>query len=199
MKLYYSKGACSLGVRIVIHELGLLCEYESVDLKTKITATGANFMSVNPKGAVATLVTDDNMVLTENAVIQQYLADQYHGTKLLPPVGDLKRYKVLEWLNFVSTEIHKAFGPIFNSKISHEMKAEFFIPVIKSKFDYVNQALDKKPYLMGKEFTLPDAYLFVMLTWTKHANIDINEYPNLARYFSELKQRKTIMDAIAEE
>src|SRR5690349_3300917 len=107
MKLYYSKGACSLAVRIALHELGIPCEFEAVDLKAKKTEKGADFFKINPKGAVPTLVLDDHTVLTENAVIQQYLADKQKAFEVLPPVNDMKRYRALEWLNFVSTELHK--------------------------------------------------------------------------------------------
>src|SRR5688572_12009519 len=113
MKLYYSKGACSLAVRIILHEIGAACEFEAVDLATKKTETGMDFLKINPKGAVPTLILDDKAILTENAVIQQYLAEKYHATQLLPPLGDMKRYRVLEWLNFISTDLHKSCGPLF--------------------------------------------------------------------------------------
>jgi glutathione S-transferase len=199
MKLYYSKGACSLAVRIVIHELGLPCQYEAVDLKTKVTETGANFLSINPKGAVPVLVLDDNTVLTENAVIQQYLADTYHGDKLLPPLGNNKRYQTLQWTNFITTDIHKGFGPIFNPKVPAEVNRDIFIPLLKSKFAIANQALEKNTFLMGDEFTLPDAYLFVTLRWAHGMKIDLSESPNLARYFEELSKRKSIVEAMTEE
>ena len=126
MRLYYSKGACSLVVRIVIHELGLPFEYEAVNLKTKVTATGEDYLAINPKGAVPAILTDDNILLTENAVIQQYLADKAYASQLLPAVNDIKRYQVLEWLNYVTTEIHKGFGPLFNSNIPDNLKVENF-------------------------------------------------------------------------
>src|SRR5689334_13101143 len=107
MKLYYSKGACSLAVRILLHELGIKSEFEAVDLKTKRTETNADFLKINPKGAVPTLTTDKQEILTENAVILCYLADEYKAIELLPAPGNFKRYRVLEWLNYVATEIHK--------------------------------------------------------------------------------------------
>ncbi len=199
MKLYYSKGACSLAVRITIHELGLPCEYEAVDLKTKVTKTNANFLTVNPKGQVPTLLTDDNVVITENAVIQQYLVEHFDGHVMLPPVGDMKRYKVLEWLNFVSTDIHKGFGPLFNPKVPEALKAEIFIPMLKNKFGMADRSLEKNKYLAGDKFTIPDSYLYVMLTWTRMMKIDLSEFSNLARYFDELSKRKSIVEALAEE
>jgi len=199
MKLYYSKGACSLAVRIVIHELGLPSEYESVNLKTKVTESGANFLEINPKGAVPTLVTDNKTVMTENAVIQQYLAETNKNHTLLPPVGDPKRYKVLEWLNFISTDIHKGFGAFFNPAISDELKASLFLPMLKRKFAIANQALANQNFLMGDTFTLPDSYLFVMILWTFGMKIDIQEFPNLIRYFEALKKRPSVAASLAEE
>ena len=199
MKLYYSKGACSLAVRIVIHELGLPSEYESVNLKTKVTESGANFLEINPKGAVPTLVTDNKTVMTENAVIQQYLAETNKNHTLLPPVGDPKRYKVLEWLNFISTDIHNGFGAFFNPAISDELKASLFLPMLKRKFAIANQALANQNFLMGDTFTLPDSYLFVMILWTFGMKIDIQEFPNLIRYFEALKKRPSVAASLAEE
>lgn len=199
MKLYYSKGACSLAVRIVIHEMGLACEFEAVDLHTKITASGKNFLEINPKGAVPVLVISDSEVLTENAVIQQYLADKNHATQLLPAMNDLNRYHVLEWLNFISTDLHKAFGSLFDPTFPEELKDTKVKPLIKKRLVYVNSALERKNYLMGEQFTLPDAYLFVILLWTFHFKIDIKDLSYLNNYFHELKKRKSIMQVLKEE
>ncbi|MDQ2994112.1 MAG: glutathione transferase GstA [Pseudomonadota bacterium] len=199
MKLYYKKGACSLVVRIVIHELGLPCDYEAVDLKTKVTETGVDFLTINPKGAVPTLITDDGKVLTENAVIQQYLVDTHHASTLLPPVGDFNRYRVLEWLNFITTDIHKGFGPLFDPQIPDTIKKDVVIPTLQRKFSIANQALENNAFLTGDHFTLPDAYLFVMLTWAHQIKIYLSDLTHLTRFFDELEQRKTIVDARAEE
>jgi glutathione S-transferase len=138
MKLYFSKGACSLAVRIVINEIGLKSEYEEVDLKNKKIAQGEDFLQVNPKGAVPALYTDDKHLLTENAVIQQYLADTNKAYQLLPQLGEYKRYQVLEWLNFVSTELHKGFSPLFNPALDLGVKKEIFIPNLQKKFGFVD-------------------------------------------------------------
>ena len=122
MKLYYSPGACSLAVRILINEMGLDAEYESVDLKTKKTATGQDFKKINPKSVVPTLELDNKEILTENAVIQQYLADMNHATELLPAVNDFKRHRVLEWQTYVATELHKGMSPLFHAKYPDEIK-----------------------------------------------------------------------------
>lgn len=199
MKLYYSKGACSLTVRIIIHEIGLKCDFEAVNLQTKVTETGNNFLEINPKGSVPALITNDKKILTENSVIQQYLADTYNATELLPKIGDFKRYQVLEWLNFVSTELHKGFGPLFRPNYPTEAKEQFVIPLLKQKLMVVEKHLAQQKFLMGDHFTVPDAYLFIILRWLPGAKLDINEYPSLARYFSELTQRKSVHQALQEE
>lgn len=199
MKLYYSKGACSLAVRIIIHELGLNAEYESVDLHTKKTEKGIDFFTINPKGNVPTIITDDNQTLTENVAIQIYLAEKNNAPQLLPPVSDFKRYRVLEWLNFITSDLHKRFGMLFNPKIPNQVKENVFKPLIKESLNFTNNAIKENKYLLGEQFTLPDAYLFVILSWMSHFQMDINEYPNLARYFNELKKRKSIIQALKEE
>jgi glutathione S-transferase len=200
MKLYYSKGACSLAVRIIIHELNLPCEFESVNLKSKKTASGADYFEVNPKGSVATLVLENGEILTENVVIMQYLADTHNATHLLPSGKDMKRYRTLEWMNFVTTEIHKSFGPLFSAAVSDDMKNDYSVPLLEKKFQFIEDHLKNHAYLMGEEFTLPDGYLFVMLRWmTPIAKISFDDLPNLKKYFELLKQRPTILKSLEEE
>jgi glutathione S-transferase len=199
MKLYYSKGACSLAVRIIINELGMNCEYESVDLKSKKTQTGNDFLTINPKGAVPTLVTSKDEVLTENAVIQQYLADDANADRLLPTVGDFERYRVLEWLNYVSTEVHKGFGPLFNPNVPQEVKEEIFIPNLVAKFSFINKHLEQNQYLLSDDFTLPDGYFFVMIAWAMKMKFDFKQWPQIERYFGELLQRSSIVKSLREE
>lgn len=199
MKLYYSKGACSLVPRIIINELGIASEYESVDLAKKITQSGQNYYEINAKGAVPAIQTNEGEVLTENAVILQFLADNAKAEHLLPPVGDFKRYKVLEWLNYITTELHKSFSLMFNPKLTDEIKTNVLMPIIKGKLSYVNSHLEKNKFLRGDEFTLPDAYLFVMLTWAIHFKIESSEFPQLSKYFSELQSRKSIQQSLQEE
>jgi glutathione S-transferase len=198
MKLYYATGACSLAVHIVINELNLPCEYESVDLHTKKTKTGVNFLEINPKGEVPTLVLDNGQVLTENAVIQQYLADQ-HPSPLLPNKEDFRHYRVLEWLNFVSTDIHKGFGPLFSSDVPQALKESLFIPNIKKKFAYVDQQLANNTFLTGNEFALPDGYNFVLLTWLKPLKVDLAQWPNITRFFNAVKARPAVHKSLEEE
>ncbi|PJD92405.1 MAG: glutathione transferase GstA [Legionella sp.] len=198
MKLFYSKGACSLAIRILLNEMGIPAEYEAVNLQTKKTEDGSDFLRINPKGAVPTLRLENKDVLTENAVIMQYLADHYQATNLLPPAGDWQRYRVLEWLNFITTELHKGFSPFFNPVIPQEVKEHVFTPAIMRKFQYVEQSLQDKTYLMGKHFTLPDAYLFVILRWAR-AKLDMSSFPNLATYHAQLQSRKSITEALKQE
>jgi glutathione S-transferase len=198
MKLYYSKGACSLTVRIIINELGLKADFESVDLATKRTETGKDYLTINPKGAVACLEIE-NKILTENVVILQYLADHANDTQLLPKVGNFSRYRVLEWLNYITTELHKGFAPLFNSALSPEVKEKIFIPAIKAKLGYVNKRLDKE-FLLGHDFTLPDAYLFVMLYWAAfYFKFNLAEWPMLNAYFNRLKVRDSVNKSLQDE
>lgn len=199
MKLYYSKGACSFAVRIILNEIGITSQYESVDLKTKKTESGKDFKDINPKGAVPTLEINDKEYLTENAVILQYLADSEKATKLLPSTADFKRYRVLEWLNYVSTEVHKTSGVQFSPVIPADIKEKIFIPLLKTKYDFLNHHLANNEYLLGNEFTLPDAYLFAVLRWAAFFHIDLNEWPHLNRYFENLHQRKSIHKSLVEE
>jgi len=199
MLLYYSKGACSLAVRIMMHEMGITAEYESVNLQTKVTETGKDFRAINPKGEVPTLVLDSGEILTENAVILQYLVQLTHSMEFLPPVGDLNHYRVLEWLNFVSTDLHKGCGPLFNSQVPEALKESVFRPALKSKLAFVDKHLANHTYLMGDQFTLPDAYLFIILRWLHHLKIEMTEWPSLSRYFAALKNRKSVQDSLKEE
>jgi glutathione S-transferase len=199
MKLYYKKGACSLAVRIIIHEIGIDCEFEGVDLHTKRTESGENYLNINPKGVVPTLELEDKSILTENVVIQQYLADTYHAQALLPPPGDIKRYRILEWLNFISNDLHKACGILFNPTIPDEVKETIFKPLLKNKLDLTNTHLSKTHYLVDDQFTLPDSYLFVILSWLKRFNFILADWPALSRYFEMLQQRSSVAKSLKEE
>lgn len=198
MKLFYSQGACSLVIRILLNEMGIPADYEAVNLQTKQTKEGQDFLTINPKGSVPTLCLENHEILTESAVIMQYLADHYQATNLLPPVGDFQRYRVLEWVNYITTELHKGFAPLFNATIPEDLKEQVFIPILMRKLQYVDQALQDRTYLMGKHFTLPDAYLFVILRWAI-AKLDMASFVHLMAYQSSLKVRKSIADAVQQE
>lgn len=199
MKLYYGKGACSLAVRIVLHELAVPCEFVKVDLKTKKTELGENFLSINPRGMVPVLITDQGQTLTENVVIQQYLADRYSAINLLPPAPDFRRYQILECLNFITTEVHKTASHLFNPKFSDELKENYFIPLFKDKLRFLDQRLEDKRYLMGDAFTLPDGYLFVVLSWLPLFKITLDDFNHFERYQAELKKRPAIIKSLQEE
>ncbi len=199
MKLYYSKGACSLAVRILINEMQLPCEYESVNLKIKQTETGKDFYKINPKGSVPALELDSGVVLTENAVIQQYLAETYNATKLLPAISDPERYHVLEWLGYIATELHKNCAPFFNPAIPEQIKEDIFKPLLKTKFKLVEQQLSKHKYLQGDHLTLPDCYLFVILCWLPSIKLDITAFPNTLHYFDNLKTHESVMKSLKQE
>ena len=199
MKLYFSKGACSLVVRIIINEIGLDCEYESIDIRAKKTQTGEDYLSINPKGAVPAIQLKDGKLLTENAVILQYLADTSNASHLLPSIGDFNRYRVLEWLNYITTDLHKGIGIMFNPKITQDLRDTIFIPIVKNKFNYINKHLQNHRYLAGDHFTLPDAYLFVMMRWAANFHIDLTECEHLVRYSKELSNRPSIQASLKQE
>lgn len=199
MKLYYSKGACSLAVHIILEELNIPCEYEAVNLKTKITATGKNYLEINPKGAVPALELDDGQIITENTVIQQFLADKVKAFHLLPAVNELKRYRVLEWLNYVSTELHKGCSPFFNPAIPDEIKNSVFKPMMMKKLEFLELHFSANAFFMGNEFTLPDAYCFVVLAWMQPLHIDFSHLNHLTRFYNTVRARDSVKKAVSEE
>ena len=199
MKLYYSKGACSLAPHIIIRELALACDFISVDLATKNTSVGEDFHKINPKGSVPALQLDNGEILTENAVIQQYLADTHKAYELLPQLGDFSRYRVLEWLNFASTDLHKGFSPLFNKDVPQDVKDKIFKPLLERRLNYLNLHLHGKKFLVGNHLTLPDVYVFVTLNWLGHVGMDIKSWPNLETYHQDIRQRPAVILAFADE
>ena len=164
MKLYYSPGACSQAPHILLHEIGLSHDAERVDLKNKVTEAGRPYLDINPKGSVPALELDNGEVLTENAVILQYLGDRAGSSDVLPPVGDFRRYRVLELVNFITTELHKSFSPLFSPVAGDETK-RFMTDNIGKKLDLLDRQLGDGPFLLGDELTVPDPYLFVITGW----------------------------------
>ena len=199
MKLYYSKGTCSLAPRIIINELNLACEFESVNLGSKKTQSGTDFLSINPKGSVPALELDNGSILTENIVIQQYLADTHQAHQLLPPLGNFMRYRVLEWLSFASSDLHKSFGPLFNQDVPPDLKDSIFKPLLFKRLNYLNTHLAHTKYLTGMNFTLPDSYVFVTLTWLHYFNISLTEWPHLKHYFENIEARPSVIKALKDE
>lgn len=198
MKLYYSPGACSFSPHIVLHESGLPFEVERVDLKTKKTETGADYDAINPKSYVPALLMDNGELLTEGPAIVQYIADLVPEKKLAPPAGTLVRYRLQEWLNYISSEIHKGFGPLFNPKTPEEMKATIKARLVK-RFAFAAAALESRDYLLGDTFTVADAYLFIMLRWTHSFGIDLTPWPVLQAYFERLAARPAVVDTLKAE
>jgi glutathione S-transferase len=186
MKLYYSPGACSQAPHILMHEIGLSHDAARVDLKSHTLEDGSSFYQVNPKGAVPVLELDNGETLTENAVVLQYLGDRA-ASDVLPPLGDFRRYRVLEMVNFITTELHKRFGLLFSPDATDEMK-QLVIRDLGKKLDYIDGRLGGGPFLFGDTLTLPDVYLFVITGWTEKM-IGLDPWPNLAAFRTTMLQR----------
>jgi glutathione S-transferase len=199
MKLYYSKDACSLTVRILLHELGLSAEYESVDLTSKKTASGADYKTINPRGNVPALVLDDGTMFVENLVIQFYLAEKYPHSKLIPATPSAARYCTIEWLSFIATDLHKSFVPFFVPNVPEEAKAGIFTTILRGKFSTINDRLANNRYLSGDDFTGADIYLFVVTRWLPATPLSLQEWPHLKRFMDEMNQRPAVKKALAEE
>ena len=197
MKLYFSPGACSLSPHIVLRELGIPFQSEAVDLKAKKTKSGADYRQINPKGQVPALEMDDGKILTEGAVIVQYLADRKPDAKLAPPAGSAERYRLQEWLTYIATEIHKGMGPIFNAKASDEWK-QIVRENLSARFDFLSNALKGKDYLMGS-FSVADAYLYTILSWTGYAKMDLAKWPVLKAYVERVAARPAVRATLEAE
>ena len=199
MKLYYAPGACSLSPHIALREAERRFDLERVDLKTHRTASGVNYLTINPKGYVPALQLDGpDAILTEGPAIVQYIADLAPDAHLAPPNGTFARYHLQEWLNFISTELHKQFSPLFEGATPPAV-AERQRAKIGRRFLYLQDVLDDRAFLMGETFTVADAYLFVMLQWCGPHGIDIGLYPNLDDYESRIFNRPAVHAALAAE
>jgi len=198
MKLYYAPGACSLSPHIALKEAGIPFDLVKVDLKAKKTEDGNDYLTLNPKGQVPAVGMDNGDLLTEGAVIVQMIADKVPGKNLVPQAGTVERYRAQEWLNFVGSELHKNFSPLFNPAIPDDVK-QFFKDRITGKFTYINGALAGKDYLMGSHFTVPDGYLFAMLRWAEGQKIDIAGLENLVAYKGRVAARPMVQEALKAE
>ena len=198
MKLYYSPGACSLASHIALQETGLAYEIEKVDFATKRTATGEDFNQINPKSYVPTIKLDDGSILTEGPAILQYIADQRPEAKLAPRAGTMERYRLQEWLTFIGTEIHKAFSPLFNKAASDEVKTNSHDRIAK-RLGYVETQLQDKPYLLGDNFSVADAYLFTVARWSAFTGIDLTPFPKLRDYLTRVGARPAVQAAMQAE
>ena len=198
MKLYYTPGACSLSPHIALLEAGLPYDLVKVDLRAKTLENGDDFLKVNPKGQVPVLALDSGELVTEGPVIVQMIADKAAGKNLAPARDSTERYKLLEWLNFITTELHKSFGPMFSPVLADDAKA-FFKDRVMGKFKYVDSQLAGRDYLMGSQFTVADGYLFTMLSWADRMKFDLSDMPNLLAYKARIAARPKVQEAMTKE
>lgn len=198
MKLYFSPGACSLSPHIVLLEAGLAFSAERVDLGKKLTAGGADFRRINPNGYVPALALDDGTVLTEGPAIVQYLADSAPQAGLLPAVGDVERYRALGWLNYISTELHKNFSPLFKPDSTDDIR-ERARKLLALRLDHVARHLEGRDFLVGNRFGVADAYLFTVLGWTDILKFSLADWPQLQDFRARIGQRPAVQQALREE
>lgn len=198
MKLYFSPGACSLSSHIVLHEAGVAFETERVDLKTKKTASGADFTRINPKGYVPVLELDDKSILTECAAIALYVADKAPAKGLAPKAGTMESYRLIEWLSYISTELHKQIGALFNPTLPDEARTRQR-ELAARRISFVEQHLAKHSCLMGNAFTVADAYCFTVLRWAPYVKIDMGAFTNIKAYVERVVARPGVQAALKAE
>ncbi|MCA1854488.1 glutathione transferase GstA [Massilia oculi] len=198
MKLYYSPGACSLAPHIVLREAGLAFTLDKVDIATRRTAGGADFLAVSPNGYVPALEIEAGLVLTEGPAIMQLLADKAPGAHLAPANGTLERYQLQSWLNFITSEIHKGFSPLFKPVMPQEAKT-LFVEQLGQRFDVVERRLAQGDYLMGERFTIADAYLFVTTNWAGYLGISLERWPAINAFRDRVAARPAVQAAMAAE
>ncbi|WP_029592727.1 glutathione transferase GstA [Franconibacter pulveris] len=198
MKLFYKAGACSLSPHIVLRESGLDFTLVKVDLAAKKTESGDDYFAINPKGQVPALQLDDGSMLTEGVAIVQYLADKVPDRQLLAPAGSMTRYHTLEWLNYIATELHKGFSPLFRPDTPEEYK-QTVRGQLEKKLQYVNEELTDKQWLMGLRFSVADAYLFTVLRWGKAVKLNFDGLDNIEQYLARMQARPEVAAALAAE
>ena len=198
MKLYYSPGACSLSPHIVLQEAGLPFQTIKADTKTKVLPDGTDYKTINPLGYVPLLELDDGTRLTEGPAIVQYIADKAPNSKLAPAHGTHERYQLQEWLNMLTSELHKSFSPLFNPAMPDEAK-NIFRDKLGKAFGHIDSKLAGQDYLMGKQFTVADGYLFTMLRWAVGLKFDLGQHPNLKAYFDRVGERPKVKEAMVAE
>ena len=199
MKLYYSPGACSLAPHIVLNELDLDFTAVKTDLKAKMTENGDDFFAINPKGQVPTLALDDGTILTEGVAITQYLADNNPSKGLAPAAGTIERAKLVAALNFISSEYHKAFSPLFHPTADPKVK-EFAAEIVNARLGFIEKELsDGRKFFTGDTFTIADAYLFTVTNWTKFVGIDLAPFPNLVAFQGRVGARPATVAALKAE
>lgn len=198
MKLYYSRGACSLSPHIVAREAGIALTLEKVDLRAKKTAGGRDYLEINPKGYVPALELDNGEVLTEGAAIVQYLADQKPEARLAPPNGTLERYRLQAMLAYINSELHKSYSPLFNPATVEETRKER-LSYLGKRYAFIENELRGKPFLFGDAFTVADAYLFTVTQWADGVKLDLSGMPNVRAFQQRVSARPAVKAALAEE
>jgi glutathione S-transferase len=198
MQLYFAPGACSLASHITAREAGINLDLKRADTKTKKLEDGSDYLAVNSKGAVPALKLDNGQVLTEGVAIMQYLADQKPDSGLAPKNGTFERYRVQEWLNYITSEVHKGFSPLWNPTADPAVKA-YALDGLKKKFDWVNAQLAGKKYLTGDNFTVADAYLFTVMNWTNFLSVDLAPWPALKEFQARVAARPKVQEALEAE
>lgn len=199
MKLFFSPGACSLASHIVLREAGVDFSLEKVDTSTHTTAQGTDYYTINAKGCVPVLELSNGERLTEGPVISQYVADNGKNKDLMPAAGSLARYRVMEWQNYITSELHKSFSPLFGSPGVDDAAKPHFAAALQKKFKWVSSQLGGKKYLTGDTFTAADAYLFVVASWAKYVNLDLSEHTNLQEYLKRVAERPAVQQALKAE
>jgi glutathione S-transferase len=198
MELYYAPGACSLAPHIVSREAGLPVKLNKVDFGTRKTEQGEDFLAINSKGYVPAMRLDDGQVMTEVATLVQYLADQRPQSKLAPAFGTAERYRLMEWLTFIGSEIHKGFAPLWDPKASDEAKAAIKAK-LATRLKWFDRQLEGRDYVMGKQFTVADAYAFTVLKWADMLHVDLSPYPNIRAFLDRVAARPQVKEALRAE
>lgn len=198
MKLYFSPGACSLSPHIVLLEAGLSFSTERVNIRKKLTASGADYTAINPKGYVPALELDNGAVMTEGPAIVQYIADLVPAKQLAPAHGTAEYYQMIEWLNFIGTELHKSYSPLFNPAAGDDVKAAARA-LLTRRFGYVAQALEGRDYLVGERFSVADAYLFTVANWAPIVQFDLSPWPVLKAFHERIGARPAVQQAMRDE
>jgi glutathione S-transferase len=198
MRLFYAPGVCSLSPHIMLEEAGLKHELVKTDIRAKTTEGGGDYMKTNPLGYVPALQLDDGSILTEGPAIVQYIADKVPSKMLAPTNGTPERYKMQSWLNFISSELHKGFSPLFNPAMPDDAK-KIFRERLATRFQHLDKHFASHEYLMGKQFTAPDAYCFTVLRWTAPTKIDLAPYPNIQAYMKRIGDRPAVQKAMKAE
>ena len=198
MKLYYRPGACSISPHIALCEAGIPHQIDNVDLQAKKTESGADYLAINPKGYVPALQLDNGEVLVEGVAIVQYIADQRPESGLAPKAGTMERYRLMEWLTFISSELHKSFSPLFNAAMPDEGK-KIFRERLALRWSYVDKQLAGKTYLTGSNFTVADGYLYNMVRWAKRVELDLSGCPNVTAFAARVEARPKVVEALKAE